>query len=160
MRSPTSTKRNVADTTFVTKRRDHGLSVAGVHVCARSVVYLSLLYLKHLLKSSGFRGQVCIGDYEASMTAAAKAAIANNWVLLSDSSWRTARIAASADGRLSSDGCRTVKQMKSPAHIFLQAGVGGSAKGCGTSGQPGQHAITVVEHRPHRLFTMQFRLKL
>ena len=84
------------------------------------------------------------------MTAAAKAAIANNWVLLSDSSWPgyTELPHLLMEGYLVM-AAETVKQMKSaPTHIFLQAGVGGLAAACAAyfrSAWADTPEITVVE---------------
>ena len=149
-------KRNVADTTFVTASAgNHGLSVAaGAQIFgARSVVYLSHTVPETFAEKLRLQGaKVCRegNDYEASMTAAAKAAIANNWVLLSDSSWPgyTELPHLLMEGYLVM-AAETVKQMKlAPTHIFLQAGVGGLAAACAAyfrSAWADTPEITVVE---------------
>lgn len=68
-------------------------------------------------------------DYEASMKAAQEAASANNWRLLSDSSWdnyydRPHRL---MEGYLKIMDEVSEQISAAPSHIFLQAGVGGFA---------------------------------
>ena len=129
---------SLANTTFITASAgNHGLSVAaGAKTFgARSVVYLSHTVPETFAEKLRLQGaKVCRegNDYESSMTAAAKAATANDWVLLSDSSWPgyTELPHRLMEGYLVM-AAETVKQMKSaPTHIFLQAGVGGLAAAC------------------------------
>lgn len=131
-------QQSLANKTFITASAgNHGLSVAaGAKTFgASSVVYLSHNVPETFAEKLRLQGaNVCRegDDYEASMTAAAKAATANNWVLLSDSSWPgyielPHRL---MEGYLVM-AAETVKQMKlAPTHIFLQAGVGGLAAAC------------------------------
>ncbi len=149
-------EKNVVDTTFVTASAgNHGLSVAaGAKVFgAHSVVYLSHTVPETFAEKLRLQGaKVCRegGDYEAAMSAAAKAATVNGWVLLSDSSWQgyTELPHRLMEGYLVM-AAETVKQMElAPTHIFLQAGVGGLAAACAAffrlawADQPN---ITVVE---------------
>ena len=131
-------KENLAAKTFVTASAgNHGLSVAaGAKIFgARSVVYLSNTVPETFAERLRRQGaKVCReGDnYEDSMTAATKAAIVNDWVLLSDSSWPgyTELPHRLMEGYLVI-AAETVKQIKlTPTHIFLQAGVGGLAAAC------------------------------
>jgi len=131
-------QQSLANTTFITASAgNHGLSVAaGAKTFgAKSVVYLSHTVPETFAEKLRLHGaKVCRdgNDYEASMTAAAKAATINSWVLLSDSSWPgyTELPLRLMEGYLVM-AAEIVKQMTSaPTHIFLQAGVGGLAAAC------------------------------
>ena len=131
-------QQSLANTTFITASAgNHGLSVAaGAKTFgAKSVVYLSHTVPETFAEKLRLQGaKVCRkgNDYEASMTAAAKAATVNSWVLLSDSSWPgyTELPRRLMEGYLVM-AAEIVKQMTSaPTHIFLQAGVGGLAAAC------------------------------
>jgi diaminopropionate ammonia-lyase len=116
---------------------NHGLSVAaGARVFgAEAVIYLAETVpevFAERLRAHGARVVRAGTAYEASMTAAARDAAKNGWILLSDSSWPgyteipalvmegyLAMAAEAADDLDSSGGV--------PNHIFLQAGVGGLA---------------------------------
>ena len=67
--------------------------------------------------------------YEASMAAAAEAAAAKGWTLLSDSSWEgyTGPPHVLMQGYLALMAEVTRQDMAPPSHIFVQAGVGGLA---------------------------------
>ena len=125
----------LAGRTYVTASAgNHGLSVAaGAKVFgAQAAIYLSQAVPEGFAKRLQAMGAQVVragADYEASMDAAAAAAVSNGWTLLSDSSWPgyvdlpfrvmegyrqiATEIAAQSD---------TV-----PSHVLLQAGVGGLA---------------------------------
>ncbi|QBK30188.1 pyridoxal-phosphate dependent enzyme [Roseitalea porphyridii] len=113
---------------------NHGLSVAAG---ARLFGAVAVIYLAETvpsafaarLEAKGARVVRSGADYEASMAAAADAAKANGWTLLSDSSWPgyfelPRRV---MEGYLQM-AAEAVEQMpQPPTHIVLQAGVGGLA---------------------------------
>ena len=113
---------------------NHGLSVAaGARLFgARAVIYLSETVPEAFAQRLAAIGATVVRDganYEASMDAAASAAQAQGWTLLSDSSWPGytelplrvmegyLQLAAEAAGQIGTP----------PTHILLQAGVGGLA---------------------------------
>ena len=126
---------DLSDTTFITPSAgNHGLSVAaGAKVFgAKAVVYLSNTVPESFaqkLRSHSAQVVRAGENYEESMVAAQRAADANNWTLLSDTSWNgyvdiPYRL---MEGYLVM-AAETVEQMQhAPTHIFLQAGVGGLA---------------------------------
>ena len=142
--------------TYVTASAgNHGMSVAaGAKVFgANSVIYLAETVptaFADRLRAKGAEVRVEGAEYESSMAAAAKAAVDEGLILLSDSSWDgyyelPYRL---MEGYLAS-AKETVEQMpNAPTHIFLQAGVGGLA---GAMAAYFRHAwgdepiITVVE---------------
>ncbi|UYV39555.1 pyridoxal-phosphate dependent enzyme [Rhodobacteraceae bacterium D3-12] len=116
---------------------NHGLSVtAGAVACgAVAVIYLSESVPESFaerLRGMGAEVVRAGATYEESMAAAAEAAAAKGWVLLSDSSWagyveRPYRV---MEGYVVL-AAETVEEMgAAPTHIFLQAGVGGLAGAC------------------------------
>lgn len=153
-----------AGRTYVTASAgNHGLSVAaGAQAFgASAVIFLAETVPESFadrLRSFGaevrFEGAV----YEDSMAAAAKAATANGWALLSDSSW---------DGYFDvpyrlMEGylvlmAEAVRQMPHPpTHIFLQAGVGGLAAAAAAYARlawdRGPRIITVEPEFAHPIF--------
>lgn len=113
---------------------NHGLSVAaGARVFgARSIIYLSEAVPDEFevrLRDKGAEVVRWGSTYEESMDAAARDAEANDWTLLSDSSWPgyveiPMRV---MEGYLIM-GAETRDQIQEPpTHLFLQAGVGGMA---------------------------------
>lgn len=121
--------------TYVTASAgNHGMSVAaGAKVFgANAVIYLSETVPEGFAKRLEGKGaQVVIEgeNYEASMQAAMDAAEANNWRLLSDSSWNGYTIAPHRlmEGYLQMATEAFEEIPKPPTHIVLQAGVGGMA---------------------------------
>ncbi len=121
--------------TYVTASAgNHGLSVAaGARVFgARAVVYLAETVPEGFasrLRAKGAEVRRAGADYEASMEAAAEAARAEGWRLLSDSSWPgyTKVPNRLMEGYLAliDEAARQIPEP--PTHIFLQAGVGGLA---------------------------------
>ena len=129
---------SLAGKTFVTASAgNHGLSVAaGAQVFgAKAVVYLADTVPEGFAMRLRDKGATVVregAEYEASMTAAMKAADDNGWTLLSDSSWPgyfdlPYRL---MEGYLVM-AAEAVRQMpEPPTHIMLQAGVGGLAGAC------------------------------
>lgn len=113
---------------------NHGLSVAaGARVFgARSVVYLSEAVpdeFEARLRDKGAEVVRWGSTYEESMDAAARDAEANDWTLLSDSSWPgyveiPMRV---MEGYLIMGAEARDQIQDPPTHLFLQAGVGGMA---------------------------------
>lgn len=125
----------LAGTTFVcASAGNHGLSVAaGARVFgAEAVVHLSHAVPEAFadrLRSKSARVVRSGDSYEASMVAAAAAAEAHGWVLLSDSSWLgyidlPMRV---MEGYLIMGAEITEALPTPPTHVLLQAGVGGMA---------------------------------
>lgn len=125
----------LAATTFVcASAGNHGLSVAaGARVFgADAVVHLSHTVPEAFadrLRSKGAQVVRSGDSYEASMVAAATAAEAHGWVLLSDSSWPgyvdlPTRV---MEGYLIMGAEITEALPTPPTHVVLQAGVGGMA---------------------------------
>ncbi len=121
--------------TYVTASAgNHGLSVAaGARAFrAKAVVYIAETVPEAFadrLRSYGAEVRREGAIYEDSMAAAARAAEANGWALLSDSSWEGyfERPWSLMEGYLVLME-EAVRQMpETPTHIFLQAGVGGLA---------------------------------
>ncbi|MCA8909366.1 MAG: pyridoxal-phosphate dependent enzyme [Rhodospirillaceae bacterium] len=118
---------------------NHGLSVAaGAHVFgATAAIYLSETVsdaFAERLRAKGARVVRAGATYEDSMAAAAAAASANGWVLLSDSSWPgywelPTRV---MEGYLQLAAEAAEAMAEAPTHIFLQAGVGGLAAAVAT----------------------------
>lgn len=128
----------LAGRTYVTASAgNHGLSVAaGARLFgARAVVYLSETVpdgFAARLRDKGAEVMREGAEYEASMAAAADAADANGWTLLSDSSWPgyfdlPHRL---MEGYLAMAAEVAGQMPAPPTHIFLQAGVGGLAGAC------------------------------
>ena len=124
--------------TYVTASAgNHGLSVAaGAQAFgANAVVYLAETVPEGFadrLRSFGAEVRREGAIYEDAMSAAARAAQGNGWVLLSDSSWPGYfdRPHVLMEGYLVLMQ-EAVEQMPDPpTHIFLQAGVGGLAAAC------------------------------
>ncbi len=121
--------------TYVTASAgNHGMSVAaGARAFgAKAVVYIAETVPESFADRLRAEGAEVVREgaiYETSMAAAADAAAANGWKLLSDSSWSgyTERPHRLMEGYLVLMGevFRQIEQ--SPTHIFLQAGVGGLA---------------------------------
>ncbi|WP_294608599.1 pyridoxal-phosphate dependent enzyme [uncultured Roseovarius sp.] len=116
---------------------NHGLSVAaGARIFgARAVIYLSETVPEGFAERLRAKGAEVVREgpeYEASMAAAARAADANGWTLLSDSSWPAYfeiphRL---MEGYLALAEEAARQMPAPPTHIFLQAGVGGLAGAC------------------------------
>jgi diaminopropionate ammonia-lyase len=113
---------------------NHGLSVAaGARLFgARAVIYLSDTVPEAFAGRLRAKGADVIragADYEASMQAAADAAEAQGWTLLSDSSWPgyTEMPLRVMEGYLQLAAEAAVQIDTAPSHILLQAGVGGLA---------------------------------
>ncbi|MBK5926118.1 pyridoxal-phosphate dependent enzyme [Rhodobaculum claviforme] len=113
---------------------NHGLSVAaGARLFgARALVYLSHAVPEAFadrLRARGAEVRRAGADYEASMHAAAEAAEAHGWTLLSDSSWPGYTDAALRvmEGYLQLAAEAAAQIDRPPTHILLQAGVGGLA---------------------------------
>ncbi|MHA6261811.1 pyridoxal-phosphate dependent enzyme [Arenibacterium sp. CAU 1754] len=126
---------DVTGTTYVTASAgNHGMSVAAGAAAfgARAVVYIAETVPEAFAERLRAQGAQVVREgaiYEDSMAAAAAAAEANGWALLSDSSWpgyfdRPWRV---MEGYLVLMA-EAVSQMDTPpTHIFVQAGVGGLA---------------------------------
>lgn len=113
---------------------NHGLSVAaGARLFgARAVIYLSANVPEAFadrLRAKGAEVVRAGADYEASMQAAADAADAQGWTLLSDSSWPgyTELPLRVMEGYLQLAAEAAMQIDTAPSHILLQAGVGGLA---------------------------------
>lgn len=113
---------------------NHGLSVAsGAQIFgARAVIYLSVTVPEAFadrLRAKGAEVVRAGADYEASMQAAADAAQAQGWTLLSDSSWPgyTELPLRVMEGYLQLAAEAAAQIDTAPSHILLQAGVGGLA---------------------------------
>ncbi|MEM1277268.1 MAG: pyridoxal-phosphate dependent enzyme [Pseudomonadota bacterium] len=125
----------ISETTYVTASAgNHGLSVAaGARLFgAKSVVYIAETVpeaFANRLRAEGAQVVRKGAQYEEGMAAAAQAAQANGWVLLSDSSWPgyTARPHRLMEGYLILMTEVFAQMEQAPSHIFLQAGVGGLA---------------------------------
>lgn len=113
---------------------NHGLSVAAGAALfgGQAVIYLSLAVpdaFAARLRAKGAEVVRAGADYAASMAAAAAAADANGWTLLSDSSWPgySALPLRVMEGylQLAAEAAEQIDQ--SPTHVLLQAGVGGLA---------------------------------
>ncbi len=132
---------------------NHGLSVAaGAKVFgADAVVYIAQTVPESFadrLRSKGAKVVREGAEYEASMAAAARAAEAKNWHLLSDSSWPGYH---AAPYKLMEGYLALMREVVGdipapPSHIFLQAGVGGMAAAiaAGARAAWGQDLIIVV----------------
>ncbi len=125
----------VAVQTFVTASAgNHGLSVAaGAQAFgAKAVVYIAETVPEDFairLRDIGAEVVRHGTDYEASMTAAEKAAEDHGWTLLSDSSWPgyTELPHRLMEGYLQMAAEIADEIPQPPTHVFLQAGVGGMA---------------------------------
>ncbi|MGP9790834.1 pyridoxal-phosphate dependent enzyme [Roseinatronobacter sp. NSM] len=113
---------------------NHGLSVAaGAWLFgARAVIYLSDTVPEAFAERLRAKGADVVragADYEASMQAAADAAQAQGWTLLSDSSWPgyTELPLRVMEGYLQLAAEAAAQIDTAPSHILLQAGVGGLA---------------------------------
>jgi diaminopropionate ammonia-lyase len=124
--------------TFVTASAgNHGLSVAtGAQVFgAKAVIYLAETVPESFadrLRATGAEVRREGAVYEDSMLAAARAAQAHGWFLLSDSSWEgyIEPPLKLMEGYLSLMAEVFDQITRMPTHIFLQAGVGGLASAC------------------------------
>ena len=121
--------------TYVTASAgNHGLSLAaGAKIFgAKAVVFISETVPESFSDRLREKGAVPVRkgiDYAASMSAALKAAEENDWILLSDSSWKDYidKPLKLMEGYLQMAD-EAMNQSKSKAsHVFLQAGVGGLA---------------------------------
>lgn len=125
----------LAKRTFVTASAgNHGLSVAaGARIFgARAIVYLADTVPESFaerLRSKGAEVRRAGATYEESMTAAEVAAKAENWTLLSDSSWPgyTEMPYRVMEGYLQMAAEAVAQLAEPPTHVLLQAGVGGMA---------------------------------
>lgn len=113
---------------------NHGLSVAaGAEAFgARAVIYLAETVPDAFAARLAARGAEVVragSTYEASMAAAEKAAAANGWTLLSDSTWEGYEAPALdvMEGYLQMAEEAARQCPAAPTHILLQAGVGGMA---------------------------------
>ena len=113
---------------------NHGLSVAaGARLFgARAVIYLSEMVPEAFAERLRAKGAEVVragANYEASMQAAADAAQAQGWTLLSDSSWPgyTELPLRVMEGYLQLAAEAAAQIDTAPSHILLQAGVGGLA---------------------------------
>ncbi len=121
--------------TYVTASAgNHGMSVAaGARIFgAKAVVYIADTVPESFadrLKAQQAEVVRAGADYAASMEAAMKAAEANGWILLSDSSWEgymdLPRVLM--EGYLQMAAEAAAQCPEPPTHIFFQAGVGGLA---------------------------------
>lgn len=126
--------------TYVTASAgNHGLSVAAGASAfgAKAVIYLASSVPKSFADRLRDLGAQVLrhGDiYEDSMSGAAAAADAHDWVLLSDSSWQgyIDRPRVLMEGYLVLMQEAAAQIAAPPTHIFLQAGVGGLAVACAT----------------------------
>lgn len=128
----------LAGRTYVTASAgNHGLSLAfgARRFGARAVVFIAETVPESFaerLKSHG--ADVCRqgAEYEASMAAAADAAAANGWTLLSDSSWpgyfELPHRLMEGYVTLAAETAR--RMLAPPSHILLQCGVGGMSAAC------------------------------
>lgn len=128
----------LAGRTYVTASAgNHGLSVAaGARVFgARAVICLAETVPEGFAERLRAKGAEVVragAEYEASMEAAARAAEARGWILLSDSSWPgyfdlPHRL---MEGYLVMAAEAARQMPEPPTHILLQAGVGGLAGAC------------------------------
>lgn len=113
---------------------NHGLSVAaGARLFgARAVIFLAGTVPEAFARRLGDKGAEVVragDDYEGSMQAAAQAANAKGWTLLSDSSWPgyTKLPLRVMEGYLQLAAEAADQIGAPPSHILLQAGVGGLA---------------------------------
>lgn len=113
---------------------NHGMSVAaGARLFgARAVIYLAEAVPEAFatrLRAKGAEVARAGADYAASMQAAAAVAEANDWTLLSDSSWPgyTELPLRVMEGYLQLAAEAAAQIDRPPTHILLQAGVGGLA---------------------------------
>jgi diaminopropionate ammonia-lyase len=152
---PEVAKTALNGTVFVTSSAgNHGVSVAaGANVFgAKAVIYLSVHVptgFADRLRAMGAQVEIAGNDYEASMAAAMEAAVANDWTLLSDSTW-----VEDTTGRDIMEGylalCEEMiaQYGEAPSHMFLQAGVGGLASAAALTARKAwgdAPHITVVE---------------
>jgi diaminopropionate ammonia-lyase len=127
-----------AGQTYVTASAgNHGMSVAAGAAAfgARAVVVLAETVPASFvarLRALGAEVRREGATYEDSMAAAARAAQAQGWVLLSDSSWAGYfdRPRTLMEGYLILMREAVQQLPRPPTHIFLQAGVGGLAAAC------------------------------
>lgn len=133
--TPSDMSRILEDRVYVcASAGNHGLSVAaGARVFgARSIIYLSDAVparFEARLREKGAEVVRWGATYEESMEAAARDAAANDWTLLSDSSWPgyveiPMRV---MEGYLIMGAEARDQLEEPPTHVFLQAGVGGMA---------------------------------
>ncbi len=126
---------DISQVTYVTASAgNHGLSVAaGARAFgARAVIYVAETVPEAFAQRLRGEGAEVVregANYEASMEAAAWAAQANGWQLLSDSSWPgyMARPLRLMEGYLVLVDEIIAEMTQAPTHVFLQAGVGGLA---------------------------------
>ncbi|SIS59564.1 diaminopropionate ammonia-lyase [Roseivivax lentus] len=130
---------------------NHGLSVAaGARVFgAEAAIYLSETVPEGFadrLRAQGARVVRAGAHYEASMQAAAEAAQANSWTLLSDSSWEgyTEAPRILMQGYLALMAEVVTQIGRPPSHIFVQAGVGGLAVAVAASARKAWGADVVI----------------
>jgi len=126
---------DVTGRVFVTASAgNHGLSVAAGAAAfgAQAVVYIARTVPEGFVERLRGHGARVVREgavYEDSMAAAAQAADANGWTLLSDSSWPgyTELPHRLMEGYLAMAHEAAVQVPGVPTHVFLQAGVGGMA---------------------------------
>ena len=129
---------DISGVTYVTASAgNHGMSVAaGAAVFgARAVIYIAETVPESFADRLRAQGAEVVREgamYEASMEAAAAAAEAQGWTLLSDSSWAdyTDPPLRVMEGYLALMDEAVAQVPEAPTHIFLQAGVGGLAAAC------------------------------
>lgn len=143
-----------SDKTYITASAgNHGLSVAaGARAFgAKAVIFIAETVPESFadrLRALGAEVRREGADYEASMVAASRTAQANEWVLLSDSSWAgyTEPPRRVMEGYLALMAEVFDQIEQPPTHIFLQAGVGGMAGACAAAARAvwGDDPIIVV----------------
>ena len=129
---------DISASTYVTASAgNHGMSVAAGASAfgAASVVYIAQTVPDSFAARLQEQGAHVIREgatYEDSMAAAQAAAVANDWTLLSDSSWSgyTSLPHRLMEGYLVLMAEAISQVTSPPTHIFLQAGVGGLACAC------------------------------
>lgn len=134
-RDPEALRQALAERTFIAASAgNHGLSVAaGARIFgARAVIFLSQAVPEAFARRLAAHGAEVVragADYEASMTAAAEAAEARGWTLLSDSSWPgyTDLPLRVMEGYTQLAAEAVADMDPAPTHVLLQAGVGGLA---------------------------------
>lgn len=132
---PQTWNKALSDRVYVTASAgNHGLSVAaGARLFgARAIIYLSETVPETFARRLAAIGATVVREgaaYEASMDAAAAAATAQGWTLLSDSSWPgyTDLPLRVMEGYLQLAAEAASQIGTPPSHILLQAGVGGLA---------------------------------
>ena len=127
-------EKSLNGTTYVTASAgNHGLSLAaGARLFgAKAVIYFSKTVPQSFaekIKSYGAEVVINGNNYEESMSHAQKAAEDNNWILLSDVTWKGYDMGLKVmEGYLAAAAEAYEDCPQIPTHIFLQCGVGGFA---------------------------------